>query len=808
MENSLLLSGTSKESKASPRGQRNNAWHDVLEICKKGFANKMSSMSDEILQEVRLEVDQSAISLRKDVADMLERREQTSNQKLEELDSKMEAVVGWAKAGYVDFSKIDFTPLLDEMRFNETLHSESTRQLSQRFDESFVLLSSALDKLAVKADDGDEKIRALTARVEKSEEKLSEVSEMVGRSQREISEKLSDVLHEGAHSAETLASRFDSTLEPVAGSTKAIKDDLRQIFDRLGSDTNAVLNEIGKIQQAMNLDFVRTDGDDTWGMGQSAAVSVPMSILTGRNQSDKHAPKRVRVREFFSQTDEVEQQEKMTQTDPKMQTVVQKKEKIFEKRGSKKMVKLETKNKNEGKLAASRTRGFNDPDQLKQKARQALIKPPYNVFDYYHEEGLFQQIARSIIFDYLSLTMVCLNAIWIAIDADLNDAAVITSSPPIFIVVENLFCTYFFAEVFIRFMAFAEKYRALRDRWFVFDSCLVFFMVLETWVTPIIVLGFNIDLANSLDLSTLRMFRMVKLLRLSRMAKLMHAVPELTIILKGIKLALRSVLVFFLFWAMVVYVFALILRQLTEGDSVGLQYFSNVPHSVNNLLLYGIIPDQRDLVDAATTVGAWMWPLIVCFFFFVSITIMYMLVGVLVDVMRVTSQTEKEGITITYLAQEFREKMEQLSCNPDEPISQFEFQKLLLEPEIALVLAGEGVDVIALVDSLDMIYEDVSKSGKDGLDFAAAMDLILNMRGNNPATVKDVKEQLRIVKSLVKTSQFTIVDKMNSEFTHMQSLLKELREEALQREIQGELDEEDVDFLKPLPTSPKSVGLQ
>ena len=111
LENSLLSS--SKESKASPRGdksQRNNAWHDVLEICKKGFANKMSgglrwknlqnmwlcilplesfgllwlppiwrsrllqydhwgTMSDEILQEVRLEVDQSATALRKDVAE-------------------------------------------------------------------------------------------------------------------------------------------------------------------------------------------------------------------------------------------------------------------------------------------------------------------------------------------------------------------------------------------------------------------------------------------------------------------------------------------------------------------------------------------------------------------------------------------------------------------------------------------------------------------------------------------------------------------------------------------------------------------
>lgn len=43
LENSLL-SGPSKESQASPR-QRNNAWHDVLEICKKGFANKMSILT-------------------------------------------------------------------------------------------------------------------------------------------------------------------------------------------------------------------------------------------------------------------------------------------------------------------------------------------------------------------------------------------------------------------------------------------------------------------------------------------------------------------------------------------------------------------------------------------------------------------------------------------------------------------------------------------------------------------------------------------------------------------------------------------
>ena len=241
-------------------------------------------------------------------------------------------------------------------------------------------------------------------------------------------------------------------------------------------------------------------------MGQSTAVISSAFDLRGRNgASDKNAPKRVRVREFFSQTDAIEQQEKMIQTDPKMQGTEKKKERTFPARRGSKFMGKEVK-KGESKLHTGRTRGFNDPDQLKQKARQVLIKPPYNVFDYYHEEGVFQRIAKSMFFDYLSLTVVCLNAFWIAVDADLNGAAVITDAPPIFIVVENLFCTYFFSEVFIRFMAFEEKARCLRDRWFVFDSLLVFFMVLETWVAPIIVLGFNIDLDNALDLSTLRAF--------------------------------------------------------------------------------------------------------------------------------------------------------------------------------------------------------------------------------------------------------------------------------------------------------------
>ena len=48
---------------------------------------------------------------------------------------------------------------------------------------------------------------------------------------------------------------------------------------------------------------------------------------------------------------------------------------------------------------------------------------------------------------------------------------------------------------------------------------------------------------------------------------------------EGINLATRSVLVFFLFWMIIIYVFALVLRQVTEGNSIGTTYFSTVPES-------------------------------------------------------------------------------------------------------------------------------------------------------------------------------------------------------------------------------------
>ncbi|CAJ1388622.1 unnamed protein product [Effrenium voratum] len=59
---------------------------------------------------------------------------------------------------------------------------------------------------------------------------------------------------------------------------------------------------------------------------------------------------------------------------------------------------------------------------------------------------------------------------------------------------------------------------------------------------------------------------------------------------------------------------------------------------------------------------------------------------------------------------------------------------------IAKIVDSVGVDVAILCDMLDLVYEDAERRGSVGLPFEDIVELVLSMRGSNPATLKDVKE--------------------------------------------------------------------
>merc|ERR1712032_495237 len=76
----------------------------------------------------------------------------------------------------------------------------------------------------------------------------------------------------------------------------------------------------------------------------------------------------------------------------------------------------------------------------------------------------------------------------------------------------------------------------------------------------------------------------------------------------------------------------------------------------------------------------------------------------------------------------------------DNVISKKEFVSMLFKPECAKALAAAGVDSAGLVDFVDLMFVDELEpmTMKDLLAF------ILQLRGGNHATVKDVVDMRRI----------------------------------------------------------------
>lgn len=406
--------------------------------------------------------------------------------------------------------------------------------------------------------------------------------------------------------------------------------------------------------------------------------------------------------------------------------------------------------------------------------------------------AFFSTLAKSNWFENVTLVVVTLNTFWIAVDIDNNDAAVITDAPIIFQIVENLFCAYFFSEIFIRFMAFARKLDAFKDLWFSFDFILVSNMVVETWIIPVVVAAAGIkDMGNTIDLTMLRTFRMVKLLRLSRMAKFLRGFPELVFVIKATAFGARSMVVFIMIWLVIVYAFAVIFRQLTNDDEIGEKYFSSVPAGMMTLLFDGILADYAPLMNEITQANPFLAPVIVLFVLLASVTVMYMLIGVLVEAVDSTVKTEKENMTVEFVASELRTAVTDLGYPVDKHFDRKTFSALLMEDEFARILQISGVDALVLLEMLEVIYEDLERNGED-MDFEKMVSVVLDLRGSNPATVKDSKEQIRVMKTMMKQCFEEISRHISDEFTLSNSLMEGFQKTHAESDDDEEEDIEDV----------------
>jgi len=369
---------------------------------------------------------------------------------------------------------------------------------------------------------------------------------------------------------------------------------------------------------------------------------------------------------------------------------------------------------------------------MKSKMRDAFAEPSYIATEHYHKTGCAQYIARSHWFEHGTMFVILLNSIWIGIESTINESALLINADPGIIFVENLLCLIFTVEIMIRFIAFKSKWRGIRDFWFIFDFLLAFFMVLETWVLFVVLSFTDFDLVF-FDSSVLRMLRLLRLTRVARVARMLRFLPEVLILVRAIGAATRSVVLTVMLGLMIVYVFAIALTQIAVDTPAGTKYFSTLPEAMFSLTFHGCFNnDMAGMARLAFQDDLIVGALFACFIVSAPLTIMNLLVGVLVEVVRVVATAEQEGRVVSNLKEELHWAKEALGTE-GETISQEEFIMLLQNDQAIDVLQDVGVDLIALVKDPNIIFD-----GEPFIGFQDFLDEILLLRGSNAATVKDL----------------------------------------------------------------------
>jgi len=380
---------------------------------------------------------------------------------------------------------------------------------------------------------------------------------------------------------------------------------------------------------------------------------------------------------------------------------------------------------------------------VKGQVLQALRKPSYNVEDYYKHDGFCQWLATDSTFNNMTLFVILLNTIWIAIETDYNKATVLSEAPWPFQIVDNLFTVFFSFEIVLRFGAFEHKRDAFKDTWFCFDSLLVGLMVWETWVVVLIVSFMSNGMSGGgfKKMAIFRLFRLLRLTRVARLARLLRAFPELLVLTKGALMGLRSVGATLILLAGTIYVYSIMFTQCLSETEMADEGFGTVPETMHVLLLRFCLNVDADLLDKLLQAGLIYYVIMLSYIVVGTFTVMNMLIGVICEVVSNTASAEREDILVQDLKYKISKMLPETPLDDSYcPITKEDFQNLLNKDEALQSLDEVDVDVVALIQLGDFIFRE-----SDELDMVEVMQMVLQFRGSNSATVKDVVDMRMFV---------------------------------------------------------------
>jgi hypothetical protein len=196
--------------------------------------------------------------------------------------------------------------------------------------------------------------------------------------------------------------------------------------------------------------------------------------------------------------------------------------------------------------------------------------------------------------------------------------------------------------------------------------------------------------------------------------------------------------------------------------------------AMSSLLLAGNLPDHAEFIRNVAEENIFCGILIAVFILLAPLTVMGMLAGVLVEVVGVVSAVEKESMVVGFVREQMQEILRAVDEDGNESICLAEFQALVVRPDAARMMSSVGVDVLGLAEYCDFLFKDNSK-----ISFAAFLDLILQLRGSNNATVKDVIDMRKFLRQELTQTMEHMELTFTSQFAPIVNELKMVRQSPL-----------------------------
>jgi hypothetical protein len=268
--------------------------------------------------------------------------------------------------------------------------------------------------------------------------------------------------------------------------------------------------------------------------------------------------------------------------------------------------------------------------------------------------------------------------------------------------------------------------------------------------------------------------------------------------------AMKSVVYVMGLLVIITYIFAIAFTQLAVGTpTIGEDLFANVAQSMYSLLIYATLLDGLGgFLDALRFE---QWPLLALALIFIALaalTVMNMLIGVLCEVVSAVGDAERETILTEAVKEKMLAIVATLDTNADNAISYEEFTQIMAKPEALQALEDVEVSPLGIIDFAELFFFEDNGEGIK-LSFEDFMECVLDLRGSNTATVKDVLDLWKKVKTttnkeavLVKNIVNQLSDKVDYQLDDMQT-----RTDAVERQI-GELVREVAKVARKYAPSP------